>query len=42
MRKWKEIKIIVHKPKPENTEKFITTLSGEYARLMEAVIIKGK
>jgi hypothetical protein len=38
MRKQKDIKIVIHTPKPENTKKFAALLSGEYTRLLEALL----
>jgi hypothetical protein len=42
MRKPKDIKIVVHKPKPENAERFATTISKEYVRLIEALLTNPK
>ena len=42
MRKFKEMKLVVHKPRPENTEKFMTTLSTEYIRLIEVLMTQPK
>jgi len=42
MRNRKDIKIVVHKPKPENAEKFMTILKEEKVRLIEALIVTPK
>ena len=36
----KEIEIVVHRPKPENIEKFEAVLSEELARLIEVLLTK--
>lgn len=41
MRK-KDINIIIHKPKPENADKFTSVLSEELIRLIEALLTKPK
>jgi len=38
MRKSKDIKVIVHSPKPENVDKFENVLSTELVRLIEALL----
>jgi hypothetical protein len=42
MRKPKDIKLVVHGPRPENAEKFATVLSKEYVRLIEALLTMPK
>ena len=42
MCKSKDIKIVVHKPTPENESKFATTLSTELVKLIEVLMTKPK
>ena len=42
MRKTKDIKIVVHRPNPENEEKFAATLSTELVKLIEVLMTKPK
>ena len=42
MRKSKDIKIVVHKPKPENAERFAATYGKELVKLLEVLITKPK
>lgn|GEM_PF-3118734 len=42
MRKTRDIKIVVHKPQPENAVQFTTTLSTELVRLVEVLLTKPK
>ena len=42
MPKQKEIKIVVHKPTPENADKFASILSKEWVNLIEVLITQPK
>ena len=42
MRKSKDIKIVIHKPKPENVGKFEATLGEELVKLIEVLLTRPK
>jgi hypothetical protein len=42
MPKHQEIKIIVHRPKPENADKFAAIISKEWVNLIETLLTQPK